>query len=113
MQRMARSSVLLYGVGGLGIEIGKSLYRWVHKFPSKTLLSNTTLVKKRPKATLGRFFYERSTTLGRKKSTKCITLLFLNKYTQFSSCRSSAVKKPSDRPTVDKLSNLVTGLECI
>ena len=24
MQRMARSSVLLYGVGGLGIEIGKS-----------------------------------------------------------------------------------------
>ena len=36
--------------------------------------SNTTLGrKKRPKATLGRFFYERSTTLGRKKSTKSDT----------------------------------------
>jgi len=26
MQRMAKSSILLYGVGGLGIEIGKILF---------------------------------------------------------------------------------------
>ena len=52
----------------------------VHDFSSKTLSSNTTVSrirhlveKKRPKATLGRIFYERSTTLGRKKSTKCRT----------------------------------------
>ena len=31
MQRMARASVLLYGVGGLGIEIGTPLLLFFHK----------------------------------------------------------------------------------
>ena len=52
----------------------------VHDFLSKTLLSNTTvsrirhLVEKNDqKRHLVDFYYERSTTLGRKKSTKCRT----------------------------------------
>lgn len=47
MQRMAKSSILLYGVGGLGIEIGK--FKWVTQLTRRHLFierhSHNTLLK--------------------------------------------------------------------